>query len=126
MAVIGIARWQGQSVPVLVLNPRSDGVFVELVERLATGCGDRPGKATAGHPLDAAGLVERLRWWYPRVRIRRRNLGPGQPEAWYIDRDGVPVPDEPAIRADTTMTIQPALPGPALTRPRDIRRRPGA
>jgi hypothetical protein len=113
-------------VPVLVLNPRSDGAFVELVERLAKGCGDRSGKATAGHSLDAARLVEGLRWWYPRVRIRRRNLGPGQPDAWYIYRDGVPVPDEPPIRADTMMTIQPPLARPPLAGPRDIRRRPGA
>lgn len=95
-------------MPVLVLNPRSDRAFVELVERLVGDCASpKPSEiATSSRPspkdprggrMDADRLLEHLRWWYPHVRIRRRTLGRQPLEAWYVYRDGGWVPDAPGM-----------------------------
>lgn len=94
------------------MNPRSDEAFVELVERLA---GDAASHTVQDSPPVAGGseasiarrqvarpaiavsaperLVERLRWWYPQARVRRRTLGRDGAETWYVYRDGRWTPD---------------------------------
>jgi hypothetical protein len=63
--------------PILVINPRDDGPFVELAERLV-------GDGVA----DLDDLQERLAVDYPAVTVHRRELS-GEPlEVWYVYRDG--------------------------------------
>lgn len=61
---------------VLILNPRQDGDFAALAERLA----DRAGSAAA---LQAA-----LREHYPAATVRPRLLSSDSGDVWYVYRDG--------------------------------------
>lgn len=63
--------------PLLIVNPRSDSAFVELVAELAAD--------TVADPTDLQG---RLRDRYPNAIVRRRELSSEQTEVWYVYRDG--------------------------------------
>jgi hypothetical protein len=68
--------------PLLIVNPRSDVRFVELVTEL-----------TADGTFDQADLQDRLRVDYPDAVVRRRELSSESTEMWYVYRDGRWSPD---------------------------------
>jgi hypothetical protein len=68
--------------PLLIINPRSDGPFAELVAEL-----------TAGQATDPAGLQAGLRARYPEAIVRRRELSSESTDVWYVYRDGRWTPD---------------------------------
>ena len=68
--------------PLLIVNPRSDVRFVELVAAL-----------TADGTFDQADLQTRLRATYPNAVVRRRELSSEATEMWYVYRDGRWSPD---------------------------------
>jgi hypothetical protein len=68
--------------PLLIVNPRSDARFVQLVARL-----------TADGAPDPVDLQARLRADYPRAVVRRRELSSESTEMWYVYRDGRWSPD---------------------------------
>ncbi len=63
--------------PLLIVNPRSDSAFVDLLAELTTD--------TVADPTD---LQERLRERYPEAIVRRRELSSERTEVWYVYRDG--------------------------------------
>lgn len=63
--------------PLLIINPRSDGPFAQLVAEL-----------TADAATDPADLQARLRERYPDAVARRRELSSESTEVWYVYRDG--------------------------------------
>ena len=66
--------------PILIINPRSDDVFVDRVQRLAD---------SAEVPEE---LQEKLRDDYPSAVVRARDLE-GEPRpVWYVYREGRWVP----------------------------------
>lgn len=68
--------------PLLIINPRSDGNFAQLVAEL-----------TADPPTDPADLQARLRARYPDALVRRRELSSESTDVWYVYRDGRWTPD---------------------------------
>ncbi len=62
--------------PHLIVNPRNDETFVELVEHLV---------ATARTPAD---LQTALRGSHPRAVVRDRGLSDETLAVWYVYRDG--------------------------------------
>ena len=64
-------------LPLLILNPRSDSAFVELVAEL-----------TADSVADPTDLQVRLRERYPEAIVRRRELSSEPTDVWYVYRDG--------------------------------------
>jgi hypothetical protein len=66
----------------LIINPRSDIVFVTMVEKFVM----------AGTP-GASELQRKLRDKYPRVVVRERGLA-GEATTWYVYREGTWVPSE--------------------------------
>ena len=69
--------------PVLIVNPRSDARFVELVAEL-----------TADSAVDEpADLQASLRAEFPDAVVRRRELSSESTEMWYVYRDGRWSPD---------------------------------
>ena len=62
--------------PHLIVNPRDDETFVELVEHLAAG---------ARTPAD---LQTALRGSYPAAVVRDRGLSAESIAVWYVYRDG--------------------------------------
>lgn len=86
------------------MNPWSDRAFVDEVSaEIEDGV------------TDAGELQERLRQSYPGVVVRRRGLV-GEPESWYVYRDGYWVNPERESRADTRPST-----GPTRDRRRDRR-----
>lgn len=63
--------------PTVIINPRDDLRFSELVERSLLTAGESPD-----------GLERLLREHYPRAVVRRRGLAGEQVEVWYIYREG--------------------------------------
>jgi hypothetical protein len=63
--------------PLLIVNPRSDVRFAQLVSELT-------GDATT-EPSD---LQTRLREQFPNAIVRRRELSSEATEMWYVYRDG--------------------------------------
>jgi hypothetical protein len=63
--------------PVLIVNPRSDVRFVQLVAELTDDVMTRPGD-----------LEARLRAEFPNSIVRRRELSSEPTEVWYVYRDG--------------------------------------
>ena len=63
--------------PTIIINPRDDGRFGELLDRsLLTG-------------VESPDALERLlREVYPRAVVRRRELAGEQVEVWYVYREG--------------------------------------
>ena len=70
--------------PVLILNPRSDDVFV------------RRARAAAVDAADPASLAQRLRGWYPNIVVRARELSSEPAVMWYVYRDGRWTPERAA------------------------------
>jgi hypothetical protein len=68
--------------PLLIINPRSDVRFVQLVAEL-----------TASGSTDPADLQSRLRAEFPDAIVRRRELSSEATEMWYVYRDGRWSPD---------------------------------
>lgn len=68
--------------PILILNPRSDTRFVQLVSEL-----------TAAGAQEPAGLQAALRAEFPDAVVRRRELSSESTEMWYVYRDGRWTPD---------------------------------
>jgi hypothetical protein len=68
--------------PLLIVNPRSDVRFVQLVAEL-----------TADSGKDVADLQARLRSEFPEAVVRRRELSSESTEMWYVYRDGRWSPD---------------------------------
>lgn len=68
--------------PILILNPRSDAQFVELVTQLMAD--------DVGEPAD---LQSGLRAEFPEAVVRRRELSSESTEVWYVYRDGRWMPD---------------------------------
>ena len=68
--------------PIVILNPRSDARFVELVSELMT---DAVG--------ETADLQAGLRAEFPEAVVRRRELSSESTEVWYVYRDGRWTPD---------------------------------
>jgi hypothetical protein len=64
----------------LVINPRTDAVFVATVERESEST------------LDPGALQARLRAVYPNVAVRPRLLDGERVEIWYVYREGHWVP----------------------------------
>jgi hypothetical protein len=62
--------------PLLIVNPRSDVRFVQLVAELTADA------------IDQSGLQSRLRAEYPDAIVRRRELSSESTEMWYVYRDG--------------------------------------
>jgi hypothetical protein len=67
----------GRVRPLLIVNPRSDIRFVQLVAELTTSAG-----------RDAADLQASLRTVFPDAVVRRRELSSESTEMWYVYRDG--------------------------------------
>jgi hypothetical protein len=63
--------------PLLIVNPRSDVRFLQLVAELTTGSG-----------MGAADLQASLRSEFPDAVVRRRELSSESTEMWYVYRDG--------------------------------------
>jgi hypothetical protein len=63
--------------PLLIVNPRSDVRFVQLVAEL-----------TADATIDQSDLQSRLRAEYAEAIVRRRELSSESTEMWYVYRDG--------------------------------------
>ncbi len=74
------SRWDVR--PIVILNPRSDARFVELVNRLMADA--------VGEPAD---LQSGLRAEFPEAVVRRRELSSESTEVWYVYRDGRWTPD---------------------------------
>jgi hypothetical protein len=68
--------------PIVILNPRSDARFVELVAQLM-----------ANAPADPSELQTGLRAQFPKAVVRRRDLSSERTEVWYVYRDGRWTPD---------------------------------
>jgi hypothetical protein len=68
--------------PLLIVNPRSDVRFVQLVAEL-----------TADATIAQSDLQSRLRARYPEAIVRRRELSSESVEMWYVYRDGRWSPD---------------------------------
>jgi DNA-binding HxlR family transcriptional regulator len=68
--------------PVLIVNPRSDVRFGELVAKL-----------TEDVPTSPAELEAQLRAEFPSTIVRRRELSSEPTEVWYVYRDGRWTPD---------------------------------
>ncbi len=68
--------------PLVIMNPRSDARFVELVTRLMEDA-----------PTDPSELQVGLRAQYPEAIVRRRELSSESTEVWYVYRDGRWTPD---------------------------------
>ena len=66
--------------PILIINPRSDEVFVDRVQMLANSA-DVPDE-----------LQERLRIEYPSAVVRARDLEGERRPVWYVYREGRWVP----------------------------------
>jgi len=75
-----IDRWQVR--PLLIVNPRSDIRFMQLVAEL-----------TGDAETDPAELQSRLRAEFPNTVVRRRELSSEATEMWYVYRDGRWSPD---------------------------------
>jgi hypothetical protein len=63
--------------PLLIINPRSDGAFVELADRLVRAALSRPEE-----------LEARLRERYPHAAVRERTLSGEPVVTWYVYREG--------------------------------------
>jgi hypothetical protein len=74
------SRWDVR--PIVILNPRSDARFVELVSELLAALVDEPADLQAG-----------LRAEFPEAVVRRRELSSESTEVWYVYRDGRWTPD---------------------------------
>lgn len=70
--------------PVLILNPRGDGVFVGRAREAAEDI------------TEPSGLADRLRTWYPDVVVRPRELSSEPMVIWYVYRDGRWAPERPS------------------------------
>lgn len=68
--------------PVLIVNPRSDVRFVQLVAQLTDEIVTQPGDLEAS-----------LRSEFPNAIVRRRELSSEPTEVWYVYRDGRWTPD---------------------------------
>jgi len=68
--------------PIVILNPRSDARFVELVAQLMADDVEEP-----------SGLQAGLRADFPDAVVRRRELSSESTEVWYVYRDGRWTPD---------------------------------
>jgi hypothetical protein len=68
--------------PLVIMNPRSDTAFVELVT-----------KQMEDDPSDPSELQTNLRGQYPEAIVRRRELSSESTEVWYVYRDGRWTPD---------------------------------
>ena len=68
--------------PLVIMNPRSDARFVELVTRLMEDA-----------PTGTSDLQDGLRAQYPEALVRRRELSSESTEVWYVYRDGHWTPD---------------------------------
>ena len=66
----------------MILNPRSDPRFVELVSELTADAVGEPEALQAG-----------LRAVFPDAVVRRRELSSESTEVWYVYRDGRWTPD---------------------------------
>jgi hypothetical protein len=72
----------GNVRPILIVNPRSDARFVQLVsESMADGL------------AEPSQLQSRLRAAFPDAIVRRRELSSESTEMWYVYRDGRWTPD---------------------------------
>jgi hypothetical protein len=78
-------------LPVLVVNPRSDARFAELVTNLLQD-----------PDLTAEELGVRLREAFPRAIVRRRLLSGESPETWYVYREGTWIPSDVEMREPTS------------------------
>ena len=74
------SRWDVR--PIVILNPRSDARFVELVTQLMADA--------VGEPAD---LQSGLRAEFPDAVVRRREPSSEPNEVWYVYRDGHWTPD---------------------------------
>lgn len=74
------SRWDVR--PIVILNPRSDARFVELVTQVMADA--------VGQPAD---LQSGLRAEFPEAVVRRRELSSESTEVWYVYRDGRWTPD---------------------------------
>ena len=68
--------------PIVILNPRSDARFVELVSELMADAVGPTSDLQAG-----------LRAEFPDAVVRRRELSSESTEVWYVYRDGRWTPD---------------------------------
>jgi hypothetical protein len=68
--------------PLLIVNPRSDVRFMQLVAEL-----------TADASTDPSQLQSWLRAVFPKAVVRRRELSSESTEMWYVYRDGRWSPD---------------------------------
>ena len=68
--------------PLVIMNPRSDTPFVELVTKLMED-----------DPTDPSELQTNLRGQYAEAIVRRRELSSESTEVWYVYRDGRWTPD---------------------------------
>jgi hypothetical protein len=68
--------------PILILNPRSDAGFVQLVAELM-----------ADELAEPADLQARLRVRFADAIVRPRELSSESTEVWYVYRDGRWTPD---------------------------------
>ena len=74
------SRWGVR--PIVILNPRSDARFVELVTQLMADAVGEPAVLQSG-----------LRAEFPEAIVRRRELSSESTEVWYVYRDGRWTPD---------------------------------
>jgi hypothetical protein len=75
-----VAWWDVR--PIVILNPRTDARFVELVSELMADAVGEPD-----------GFQRGLRSEYPDAVVRRRDLSSESTEVWYVYRDGRWTPD---------------------------------
>jgi hypothetical protein len=68
--------------PIVILNPRSDARFVELVSELMADAVSEPADLQVG-----------LRAVFLDAVVRRRELSSESTEVWYVYRDGRWTPD---------------------------------
>ena len=68
--------------PIVILNPRSDARFVDLVSELMADAVGEPERLQAG-----------LRAEFPDAVVRRRELSSEPTDVWYVYRDGHWTPD---------------------------------
>ena len=73
----------GRVPPTLMVNPRSDQLLTERANALVLN--------GARMPSD---LENALRDWYPRVKVRERNLSHEAHTVWYVYREGSWIPSE--------------------------------
>src|SRR5262245_17200413 len=84
--------------PVLVVNPRTDAGFADLVSALV------------GDDTSAELLESRLREVYPHAIVRRRLLSGEFAETWYVYREGTWIPNDVEMQRQISRQLRTTSP----------------